>query len=179
MPEEPLPIELHNTLHAFRGRAVDVLADSSGLRAWLAGLTDRLPVDLTSVDGGRLHDFVSLRAAVRDALRATLERRPVPDGALEELNRSSLRSPQSLQLTPESAGEVRYLAPTTTDAVLGVLASSTIELVAGPHAADLRACGAPGCVRMFLKDHPRREWCSTTCGNRARQARHYARKHGR
>jgi hypothetical protein len=42
-------------------------------------------------------------------------------------------------------------------------------------AALLRACGAPGCVLMFLKDHPRREWCSNACGNRARQARHYDR----
>ena len=34
---------------------------------------------------------------------------------------------------------------------------------------------APGCVLYFIKDHPRREWCSTACGNRARAARHYAR----
>ena len=60
--------------------------------------------------------------------------------------------------------------------ILGRLASSTIALVSGPHADDLRKCGAPGCVLMFLKNHPRREWCSATCGNRARQARHYARR---
>ncbi|HEY0690395.1 MAG TPA: CGNR zinc finger domain-containing protein [Kribbella sp.] len=30
-----------------------------------------------------------------------------------------------------------------------------------------------------MKDHPRREWCSTTCGNRARAARHYARRTSR
>ena len=40
---------------------------------------------------------------------------------------------------------------------------------------QLRACHAPGCVLYFLKDHPRREWCSTACGNRARAARHYRR----
>ena len=58
---------------------------------------------------------------------------------------------------------------------LAALAADAIDLLTGPHRADLRACGAPGCVLMFLKDHPRREWCSNACGNRARQARHYAR----
>jgi predicted RNA-binding Zn ribbon-like protein len=37
----------------------------------------------------------------------------------------------------------------------------------------LRACHAPGCVLYFVKSHPRREWCSVACGNRARAARHY------
>jgi predicted RNA-binding Zn ribbon-like protein len=68
-----------------------------------------------------------------------------------------------------------YHAPDATDVVLGVIASSTIALIDGSQAGELRACGAPGCVLMFVKDHPRREWCSTACGNRARQARHYAR----
>ena len=45
-------------------------------------------------------------------------------------------------------------------------------------AANLaRATHAPGCVLYFVQDHPRREWCSTACGNRARVARHYDRHH--
>jgi predicted RNA-binding Zn ribbon-like protein len=59
--------------------------------------------------------------------------------------------------------------------VLGAFAIDAIDLLTGPDRRDLRACGAPGCVLLFLKDHPRREWCSAACGNRARQARHYAR----
>jgi predicted RNA-binding Zn ribbon-like protein len=50
--------------------------------------------------------------------------------------------------------------------------------VGGQLQPDLRACGAPGCVLMFVKDHPRREWCSVACGNRARQARLTARRRG-
>jgi predicted RNA-binding Zn ribbon-like protein len=33
----------------------------------------------------------------------------------------------------------------------------------------------PNCVLFFIKDHPRREWCSPGCGNRARVAHHYDR----
>jgi predicted RNA-binding Zn ribbon-like protein len=55
------------------------------------------------------------------------------------------------------------------------LARDAIDLLTGTTAGDLRACGAPGCILLFVKDHPRREWCSNACGNRARQARHYER----
>jgi predicted RNA-binding Zn ribbon-like protein len=168
---EPLPIELHNTRFAVRGQVLDGLADGAGLRAWVAALGDRLP---GAVDARRLDDVIALRSAVSTALVATVERRAIPDAAVAALNRASAGSPRSLQLTRHGS-EIRSHAPSETDAVLGVLASDTIDLVSGPRVEDLRACGAPGCVLMFLKDHPRREWCSTTCGNRARQARHYAR----
>jgi predicted RNA-binding Zn ribbon-like protein len=52
-------------------------------------------------------------------------------------------------------------------------ARESITLLGGPDAAKLRACHAPGCVLYFVKTHPRREWCSIACGNRARAARHY------
>jgi predicted RNA-binding Zn ribbon-like protein len=179
---EPLPIELHNTLYAVRGGIVDGLAEASDLHAWLAAIADRLPVDAASVDTDRLDEFVSLRAAVREGLHAELERRAASDAALATLNRCSARGPESLHLTQHGrarAAEIRHHAANATDVVLGVIAASTIDLLGGPQAGDLRACGAPGCVLVFLKDHPRREWCSATCGNRARQARHYARKRDR
>jgi predicted RNA-binding Zn ribbon-like protein len=173
---EPLPIEFSNTVYVDGGRVVDGLADAPGLRAWLGALADRLPVRTGAVEAGRLEDFLALRTAVRSALEAVVEGRPVPEGARAELNRGSQRSPQSLHLAQRGRGsQVRYHAPSATDTVLGVIAADTIELLGGPRSDDLRACAAPGCVLMFLKDHPRREWCSPTCGNRARQARHYAR----
>jgi predicted RNA-binding Zn ribbon-like protein len=61
------------------------------------------------------------------------------------------------------------------DIVVATLAADAIHLITGPLRGDLRACRAPGCVLMFLKGHPRREWCCNACGNRARQARHYDR----
>jgi predicted RNA-binding Zn ribbon-like protein len=175
---EPLPIELHNTLYSDGGRVVDGLADAKDLRAWVAALGDRLPAQAARVEADRLEDFLALRSAARAALSAVQEGRQVPADALAELNRASERSPRSVRLIQRGStrrSEVRYHAPTATDIALGVIAADTIELLSGPRADDLRACAAPGCMLMFLKDHPRREWCSATCGNRARQARHYAR----
>jgi predicted RNA-binding Zn ribbon-like protein len=179
---EPLPIELHNTLYAVRGRIADGLAEPASLRGWLGALAEGLPVEPRAVDQGRLGDVLALRAAVREALHAEHEGRAMSSEAVAELNRASARNPGSLQLAQDGGvrtSEIRQHAPSTTDVVLGLIASSTIELVTGPRAGDLRACGAPGCALMFLKDHPRREWCSATCGNRARQARHYARTKAR
>jgi predicted RNA-binding Zn ribbon-like protein len=174
----PLPIELHNTLYAAHGQQIDGLADTAGLRAWLTALGDGLPVAADEVDGRRFEELHALRGSVREALHAAVERRAMSEPAVAHLNELSARDPRSPYMTQRGqmrATEFRHHALTPTDKLLGVIAASTIELVSGPRAADVRACGAPGCVLMFLKDHPRREWCSAACGNRARQARHYAR----
>ena len=175
---EPLPVEFHNTLYAVGGDSRDGLDDEAGLVSWLVAMRDQLPLDPALVEPVRRDDFLRLRDAVRAALRATLDGQPVPSDAVTALNQASAASPRSLALSESTDGRrahVVHHGPEPADVVLGVLASGTIELVGGPRAGSLRACGAPRCVLMFIKDHPRREWCSTTCGNRARQARHYAR----
>ena len=174
--EGPLPVLLHNTIYAVKGEVVDGVADARGLRSWLEAIGDQLPSPVRAVDGARLEELHALRGAVREALHAVLERRPIAAGALAELNQRSAGAPHFDQLSNDGLGplaETRYDAATPTDLLLGHLAAATIDLVSGPDASLLRACGAPGCVLLFLKDHPRREWCSTRCGNRARQARHY------
>jgi predicted RNA-binding Zn ribbon-like protein len=179
---EPLAVELHNTLYADRGERYDGLSDAAGLEGWLDALADRLPVDPDSVGRDRLGDFVDLRAAVCDALQAVIDGAAVSAEALAALNRFSAASPESLALTQRGRtreSHVRFHAAAGADIVLGSIASSAIALVSGPFAGELRACGAPRCVLMFLKDHSRREWCCNACGNRARQARHYARTRGR
>lgn len=62
------------------------------------------------------------------------------------------------------------------DQVPGVLASETIDLFTGMSAPDVRLCQRPGCVLFYLKDHPRREWCSPACGARVRAARAYEKR---
>lgn len=49
------------------------------------------------------------------------------------------------------------------------LAHAAIAFLAGPDRRRLRACHAPRCVRYFLKEHPRQEWCTP------RVARHHDR----
>jgi predicted RNA-binding Zn ribbon-like protein len=58
---------------------------------------------------------------------------------------------------------------------LNLVALEASEVLAQQAPHELKACGGPGCVLYFVRDHPRREWCSEGCGNRARVARHYRR----
>jgi predicted RNA-binding Zn ribbon-like protein len=178
--EEPIAIELHNTIYAVGGTVVDGLADPASAQAWLEGLAERLP------DGGNpseawptREDLVALRNAVRVALHAAVTGAAQDAAALEEINRSSARAPRSpiAKWRPDAdpVAGTDFHGASRADVVTGALASDAIDLLTGPRRGDLRACGAPGCILMFLKHHPRREWCSNTCGNRARQARHYQR----
>jgi len=64
---------------------------------------------------------------------------------------------------------------TPTKIALALIARASIDLLTGPDRMRLGVCGAPGCVLFFLKESRRNQWCSATCGNRARVAQHYRR----
>lgn len=177
--DERLALELHNTLYAGGGGLVDGLETADGLSAWLSAIGNRFPAPARDADASRQREFLALRAAVRDALRSALDGKPGPEATLEVLNGFAARAPHSPVAVVGADGqpraETRYHGADATDVALATLAADAIELLAGPGREQLRACGAPGCVLMFLKEHPRRIWCSDVCGNRARQARHYER----
>jgi predicted RNA-binding Zn ribbon-like protein len=176
--DEPLAVELHNTRYAAGGTMIDGLADEGSARAWLAGIAGRLP------EGGAgreptADELDALREPVREALHATLEGRAPGRRTIEAINGFSRRAPQA-RVARWRRGSSPALAldfgnAGRSDIVLGALAADALELLSGPLRSELRACGAPGCVLLFVCDHPRREWCCAACGNRARQARHYAR----
>ncbi len=228
--DEPLAIELHNTVYATSAGVVDALADDDGAVAWLEALAPRLA--LAGAPEGAWPNAAELRAlrgAVRVALRAAVpagcnggegastaaggsgdEATPTSAGgsgdeatpssagssgdegapatahgsakvraAIDAINLASRHSPRSPRAdcqdgAPPALG-TDFHGASRAHVVLGALAGDAIELLTSPHREQLRLCGAPGCVLMFLKEHPRREWCSDGCGNRARQARHYAR----
>ena len=207
--DEPLAIELHNTIYATRDGLVDALADPATTRAWLKAIAPRphggerpsgapprggrrlpgaWPDPAALVAGGRrlparawpdAAELVALRDAVRAALRAAAAGERPPRAALDAINAASRRAPRAAVAVwqpgehPTRGSDVG--AASRADVVLAAFAASAIDLVCGPLRDELRTCGAPRCVLMFVRDHPRREWCSDRCGNRARQARHYER----
>jgi predicted RNA-binding Zn ribbon-like protein len=176
---EPLALELHNTLYATRGRLVDGLETADALSAWLVAVADRLPAQAQGASPSRHPDFLALRDAVRDALHATLQGQPPPGAALKVINGAAALAPVTPLAVVRADGppraDNRYHTADATDVALATIAADAIEVLTGPGRQHLRGCGAPGCVLVFQKDHPRRTWCSEACGNRARQARHYRR----
>ncbi|MFC8968800.1 CGNR zinc finger domain-containing protein [Streptomyces sp. NPDC057094] len=191
---EPLPVELMNTIWADRDGVHDALTDAVGTRAWLQAVAPRtelltpdevaaLPPSALEQLGGRLTD---LRDALRRlAAEATEDARTTAGtgpGELQEavarLNRAAGDTPHwsVLSWTPgqEPSRHLRAEGEGAAAAV-SALADEAVALFGQDTRHQLRACPGPGCVLYFMKNHPRREWCSAGCGNRARSARHYQR----
>lgn len=182
LPGEPAPVRLMNTIWADRTGVHDELRSCRGAREALVGAELLTPgVDVSDDDRVAVQE-------VRDALRrlaamATHDSRPMAvspvdaEQALRVVNDAAASNAPVAALAIRDGGLVRLVAGPgrSVRASLGLVTAQTIDLVTVP--GRLRACHAPGCVLYFVQDHPRREWCSTTCGNRARSARHYRRHH--
>jgi predicted RNA-binding Zn ribbon-like protein len=158
------------------GGPVDELATPTGLSAWLAqkDLVADAPVDDAALAAVR-----ELRGAVRELLQARIDGRAPDQGAVETVNAAAAAAPTARRLTwthPSAPREERHcIGAGGVPLARALLAADAIDLVTGPAHADLLACAAPGCVRLLLRDHPRRRWCSTRCGDRVRASRYYHR----
>ncbi len=182
LPGEPAPVRLMNTIWADRTSVHDELRSCRGARSALvaAGL---LHPDVHMSDDDRaavqeVRDAMRrLAAVVTQDVRAAAASGLDVEEALSVVNGAAAASPPfaALQLDDGDLVRVPDGPARSLRAALGMVAAQAVHLVTRP--GRLRACQAPGCVLYFVQDHPRREWCSTTCGNRARAARHYRRHH--
>lgn len=170
MPTEALlAIQFANSRYAVRGRPQEGIGTVSDLAAWLRDEAGLHNVNIRNVDVA-----IAVRDAIRAVFAACVDGHPAPADPLAVINSAARAAPlwpvldASYALTEQTEGS-------GLDAALATIARAAMDLLSGPLRADLRACHAPGCVKFFLKDHPRREWCCDHCGNRARAARHYAR----
>ncbi|MFI6693360.1 CGNR zinc finger domain-containing protein [Streptomyces sp. NPDC050433] len=195
---EPLPVELMNTIWADRDGVHDELTHPEGLAAWLRGVGPRLSAaeglslaQLPDPSADELRRFRRLRDALRHLAAVTTgdergTRDPVAGAdllatAVSAVNEACAYAPSWSSLEWTGAG-----GPTRTDVtngtpaarILSRVAEEGVRLFTGPGRARLRACQGPRCVLYFVRSHPRREWCSADCGNRARVARHYRRHRG-
>jgi predicted RNA-binding Zn ribbon-like protein len=191
---EPLPVELMNTIWADRDGVHDAFREATGTEAWLRDIAPRvgLPTapDLDTLAAADIDHLTPRLLTLRDALRrlaaeATGDPRPAAASATRELdaavaavNQAACAVPRwsALAWTPgETPSRLTRTSGRAADATVSAIAEDAIRLFSRDDRRQLRACLAPGCVLYFLKDHPRREWCSPACGNRARAARHYQR----
>lgn len=96
------------------------------------------------------------------------------------LNDALARTPARSRLQPTPAGyawEVAKLRPALSDLLAPVLWSAA-DLLTNPRLGRVRRCANEKCLYLFVDDsrNGTRRWCSmSTCGNRAKAHRHYAR----
>lgn len=121
-----------------------------------------------------------VRQAMRGVLEAAAERRAPEAADLQELNRT-LRTHYIYELVPAPDGvslDHRHQGDPVDGALARLAESIARELIQG-ETSRLRVCENPQC-RWVFKDTSRtgkRKWCSMrSCGNRAKVARHRARR---
>lgn len=171
-----LAVSFANTVRASTG---DALAGPAGLAAWLREMRPHLETELDDAALAAISDEEAAAARrARDAVRALMAASTPADPHVRALNEAAGAAPRWRALVWDDPPALvsRTAAPPVPAAVAEV-AEQAIVLLSGPDRELVRPCGAPGCVQFFLKEHPRREWCSPGCGNRVRVARHYARNH--
>ena len=191
---EPLPVELMNTIWADREGVHDALDQPAGTAAWLRAIAPRASLSIADLDSltadSNLDHLARRLVELRDALRrlaaeATGDPRPAAatvtielEAAVATVNQAAGAVPRwsALAWTPgETPTRLTRTRGHAGAATVSAIAEEAISLFGQDDRLQLRACLAPGCVLYFLKNHPRREWCSPACGNRARGARHYQR----
>jgi len=179
LPEEPAPVRLMNTVWADREGLHDALSTPDALAAWLAavGLPVPAPVDRADLARAlRLRDALRRLAAVVATPDDQADAACQADEAAAVVNATLALDPRPPSLVHAGSGwHLVTPPPAEVGQALARLAAEAAGLVAEP-VPRLRACHGPGCVLFFVQDHPRRAWCSAACGNRARVARHYARR---
>lgn len=148
------------------------LEDAAATTRWLVQRGIRS--EPTAAD---LAELAWLRSTADHLLRARVTG-AADAGAIDHLNACSAAAAVAPQLNWPVNGRPRMWLSTSGDSgahVLGVIARSVIELLTGER-TRLRVCEAHGCRRVYLSASARRRWCSDSCGNRVRVARHAARR---
>jgi predicted RNA-binding Zn ribbon-like protein len=181
LPGEPTPVRFMNTIWADRDGVHDHLATPSDVADWLAAVGFDPGAEVTAQE---FHAARRLRDALRRAVaHATEDTRGAAASsvidvaeAVAVINERRDDVPAE-RLTVHSGGfrRERDLARSPVMGGLAAVSAEAVDLLTAPDVPALGACMAPGCVLYFVKNHPRREWCSVACGNRARAARHYRR----
>jgi predicted RNA-binding Zn ribbon-like protein len=172
-------LELANTLLGTGARRVDLLDSPADLVRWLEGIEPEIG-QAPAETGLRLADFRSLREAIRSLFESAVTGDPVSPEAAEAVNAASaaVSAYPSLDATDPRVPVVVDVpsAGSRTAEILALIARSAIGLAGGSDRERLRMCGGSGCGRFFLASRPGQVWHSPACGNRARVARHHARR---
>jgi predicted RNA-binding Zn ribbon-like protein len=185
---ERLWLDFINTDDVRRGTRVDVLRDFEQLIRWLeatsildgerAGGIRRRAQQQPAGATASLADARRIRASLRALAERGAQAAEVRTNALGEINRVLGRSAGTRRVEPRADGSfVRSFVPVG-DAFAGlmipVVESAADALVTG-ELIRVRRCADVRCLHVFFDNtkNGRRRWCDmSTCGNRAKAARH-------
>jgi predicted RNA-binding Zn ribbon-like protein len=172
-------LDFLNTLDLDDGQLVEHLNQPGDVATWFTehGLVH--PEARSRWTAADLAHARAVRRALRDVVESVVDhRRPVPDSV--ELVNSTLESrrPARLELDGSAVRIGHRHAATPVADALAVIAEAIVDELAAGRPERFRICANDQCRWTFFDSSPtgRRRWCDmSTCGNRAKAARHRAR----
>jgi predicted RNA-binding Zn ribbon-like protein len=174
-------LALVNSLGGGPGGPLDQLATPTEVARWMrsSGLGSVTSAHVSPADIAALAE---LRDAIRELFTASADEREPDVTAVSLVNadaRLVLGAPALRWLAGPPQQRWQAEQPDTAANALALIARDAIEIVCGPLGPVIHHCEAHGCARIFFRTHGRRRWCSNTCGDRVRVARHYLARKGR
>jgi predicted RNA-binding Zn ribbon-like protein len=173
-------LDFANTVELTNGVPEDGVPDGRSLRTWLLDRSLISGRTAASAVDGDLTEFQRLRALLREAVARVAVGRAPSRPQLRALNdvlrtgahHHELRRDDDGHFTFEPVGDGLAQAR-------AAIAGSLAHYLADHDVGRLRVCANDGCRWLFVDHSPagRRRWCDMrTCGNRAKVARHRARR---
>jgi predicted RNA-binding Zn ribbon-like protein len=166
--------------HAEYGRTHDAIDSPSAAVTWLVA-RDLLHVGaLQAADGAGILDRArEVRAAFRELFDAAAESRPPASYALEIVNGLlASREVPALEADGDTIRLSHRHVADPLDEAFARLADPIVDTIAEQRTDRFRVCANDRCRYVFFDESRagRRRWCDmSSCGNRAKAARHRAR----
>lgn len=182
-------LDFVNTLSYNKGIGTERFTDAPTAVAWLQAhallhqdMVDRILAEASDEEAEErlLTRVRRVRDALRELLDAAVEQRPPSGSALREVNRA-LRAPYVIELVPAADGvslDHRHDGDPISGAMARLSEAVARELT-DETSRRLRVCANDECRWVFNDHSPagRRKWCDmSSCGNRAKAARHRERQ---
>ena len=174
-------LDFINTLEFSRVASTEHLPTAEDAAGWLAerGLAHREAAEGALRESDALERLRAVRSALREISEAAVDRRAADPTAVARVNRA-LRARSVVELVPADDGISlghRHVGDPLDDALATLIEPVVREIVSGRR-DRLRMCANDTCRWVFFDESRtgRRRWCDmSTCGNRAKAARHRAR----
>lgn len=182
-------LDFVNTLSYNKGLPYEKLTDAQTAVTWLQShallhseMAQAILADARDPQGEQklLTRIRAVRDSLRELLDAAVEERPPSRAALREVNRA-LRAQYIYELVPAADGvslDHRHEGDPVSGAMARLSEAIARELT-GDAVRRLRICANDECRWVFNDHSPagRRKWCDmSSCGNRAKAARHRERQ---
>ena len=182
-------LDFVNTLSYDKGLPHEGLTDAQTAVSWLQShallhrdMADAILAEAGDPEGEQklLVRIRAVRDALRELLDASVDERPPSRAALREVNRA-LRAQYVYELVPAADGvslDHRHEGDPVSGAMARLSEAVARELT-GDAMRRLRICANDECRWVFNDHSPagRRKWCDmSSCGNRAKAARHRERQ---